>query len=336
MGNLCSFPILCLLNRACIDIAINATYGEGVGRKVRVNGDDCMFAGSRRLYHGWRYVTGIFGLVVNEGKTLISHRWADLNSQTYDLKKRRLVSKPVLSFLLPPSDAPGEILSSVLEGISSFKPCVRLWIVNVLMRYEISLRGFSLSGIPSSWVKLLLRRKWFRRLVLDGPATTKTSIGGSGEVFSRSNVFDRSFPVTVGPPPHARYYKVVDQCSGLLTRKHTEAWTGVKVRPPEPKLDRASFRDRQKKPYSFPRSLRFTGISVRWSFVWPTALLDMIKESYSWMLIDDHQNLISTVAESHPFLTLEYRFRITREVPVYPPPRSFLRGVTLLPGGVTT
>jgi len=43
MGNLCSFPLLCILNRACF-IITNRILGRG--RRVgRFNGDDCIFAG---------------------------------------------------------------------------------------------------------------------------------------------------------------------------------------------------------------------------------------------------------------------------------------------------
>ncbi|ALD89139.1 RNA-dependent RNA polymerase, partial [Sclerotinia sclerotiorum ourmia-like virus 2] len=336
MGNLCSFPLLCLLNKACHDISSDLVYGVGVKRIVRINGDDCLFKGNRAMYATWRYVTHLFGLVVNESKTLVSHRWADLNSQTYDARRRRLISKPVLSFLLPPRHATGEILTSVLSGISSFRTEVKLWIVNCLMRHEISLRGFSLSGLSSFWVKVLVRRKWFRRMVMDGPATTITTVPGGREgvgIKPKVMTTDRPYPVTLGPPPHEKYYPVIDYCSSILTKSHVEAWTGVKILTPQVKLDRASFALRQKNPYPFPSHLRFVGVSVRWAFVWPSSLLQIVQDQYPWMLVSDKDCLVKKSIPDHPYLTLEHRIRVTRTVNPHPPYRR--PGTVLSSGGVS-
>jgi len=325
MGNLVSFPLLCLLNKACHDMAAVRAYGPEERRVGRFNGDDCLFQGNRVMYAEWRKVTSVYGLVVNEGKTMVSRRWADLNSQTFDISRRRLISKPVLSFLLPSRDEPGEILSSVLQGISSFRPAVQQWIVNVLMRYEISLRGFTLSSLPSAWCRILVKRKWFRKLVWDGPATSGSSFYVGGKPLETGlPCVDRSFPTVVGPPPLPSVLSTVETLCAKLTRAHTDAWTGVRVKPVSRKLDRSTFRARYDSP-SFPLpSSRFVGTCVRWGFLWPKSLYHMVSEVYPHLLLSDHEALVRKRYPDSPFLVLRHSFRITRQRTVpFPPPPSY-------------
>jgi len=321
MGNLVSFPILCLINKACHDIAAEETYGPGVKRVGRFNGDDCLFGASPEMYSKWRLVTSLFGLSVNESKTIYSRRWADLNSQTFDCKKRNLVSKPVLSFLRPSDDAPGEILSSVLSGIRSFRWSVQQWIVNVLMRYEISMRGFTLSSLPSSWCKVLVKKKWFRQVVwrdrtqLCRPVRWKASSFGDLSDLSVANLLpieDRSFPTTLGPPPVPSALPAVHFLCAALSKAHTSAWSGVRCIPVSDKLDRKAFRSEYDNPVHIP-STRFTGVSVRWSFLWPSSLLRIVSEQFPSLLISDQECLVQKTYPSSPLLTLECRFRVRRE-----------------------
>lgn len=331
MGNLCSFPILCLINKACHDIAAEEVYGVGERRVGRFNGDDCLFGGNPAMYAKWRLVTSIFGLIVNEEKTEVSRRFGDLNSRCYDFERRSFVSKPVLSFLLPARDAPGEILSSVIEGIKSFQPAVQQWVVNVLMRYEISLRGITLSTIPSQWCKILVKRKWFRRCVWSGPGLVDDPIRGrdiSFVEFHRPNdlfipTYDRSFPTVVGPPPVPSALSGVERISALIAEAHTSAWLGVKVVPPSPRLDRVGFRriyDSDNRPLPLTR---FVGVAVRWGFLWPRVLFTIVSEEFPELLISDHDALVSqSLPYSSRFLVLRHSFRVNRPTYSYPVPPS--------------
>jgi hypothetical protein len=328
MGNLVSFPILCLINKACHDIAAEETYGPGVKRVGRFNGDDCLFGASPQMYKKWRLVTSLFGLSVNEKKTIFSRRWADLNSQTFDCVKRNLVSKPVLSFLRPSDDAPGEILSSVLSGIRSFRWSVQQWIVNVVMRYEISMRGFTLSSLPSSWCRVLVKKKWFRQVawrdrtrVAEPVRWKASSFNNLGErlITDLLPEEDRAFPTTLGPPPIPSALPVVHELCAALSKAHTEAWTGVRCCPVSRKLDRIAFRKLYGGPEHIP-STRFTGVSVRWSFLWPSSLLRVISESFPQLLIDDRGCVVMKTINYSPLLTLECRFRVSRERISYPQP----------------
>jgi len=322
MGNLVSFPLLCLLNKACHDMAAARAYGPEVRRVGRFNGDDCLFQGNQSMYREWRFVTSVFGLVVNESKTMVSRHWADLNSQTFDITRRRLIAKPVLSFLLPSRNAPGEILTSVLKGISSFKKDVQHWIVNVLMRYEISLRGFTLSNIPSAWVKVLCKRKWFRRVVWDGPAipagrfwngeSLKSSFVSSEVLEKNLPLVDRSFPSVVGPPPIPSVLATVESICAVVTRAHTDYWTGKRVRPVELTLDRREFRSRYDKPPLPLPPTRFVGSAVRWGFLWPKALFDLVDKSFPELLLTDRDCLVRKSYPHSPYLTLRHSYRVVR------------------------
>jgi len=261
---------------------------------------------------------------------MVSRHWADLNSQTFDINRRRLVSKPVLSFLLPPRNEPGEILSSVLKGISSFKPSVQQWIVNVLMRYEISLRGFTLSAVPSAWCKVLVKKKWFRRLVWNGPASSDSPIVFAGKPLDQGlPCVDRSFPTTVGPPPLPSVLRSVETLCAKLSRAHTDDWTGVRVRPISRNIDRSTFRARYDSRSEPLPSTRFTGVCVRWGFLWPKSLFTMISEDFPQLLMTDHEALVRKSYPESPFLVLRHSFWVTRPVAVPIPPPKFYRSLSL-------
>lgn len=174
MGNLMSFPVLCILNKACFDIVCD-TFDTPFGRKRygRFNGDDCMFVGNEAFYALWKEVTSEFGLKVNVEKTGFSKSFAELNSNCYSINDDRIVAKPVLSFLKKTNEK-GEILSSILKGIKSFRMDVQLWIVNVVMRYEIAAKGINLTVIPRMWRDILLKKSWFRTAYSIGPCPERS------------------------------------------------------------------------------------------------------------------------------------------------------------------
>lgn len=291
MGNLVSFPLLCLLNKACYDICCDIAFGSGVRRIGRFNGDDCMFAGDRRFFDLWREVTSSYGLVVNEEKTGVSKDWLELNSQPFSVRKGRLVAKPVLSFLRPFRKEPGDLLSEVLEGIKSFKAPTRAWVLNVAMRHEISLREISVSNIPASTLRFLLGKSWFRRALQLGPARVTTS-GVS-----------RSVPVTVANPPRAGLYRWVEEKAALLQRECVDRWIGVKVRPLRQEIDRRRYlADYKNEPTRrLPFILRHA--PRKWQFVWPTELLELVRVACPEALLRD-EDCYSEWIDDHHFLTV--------------------------------
>lgn len=314
MGNLVSFPLLCLLNKACFDIACDIREApslplevRGVRRVGRFNGDDCCFCGDSEFFETWKSVTSIFGLVVNTKKTGFSRRWLELNSSNYDSNRGNMVAKPVLSFLRPARSAPGSILPSVLQGISSFRFSVQQRIVKVLMRYEICLRGVrsSLGCLSRRWTAELLKLRWFRAAVLDDPAPVK------------EEGVDRSVPVTVGPVPKDMWLDFVTSRSAEFQHDYVRSWWGVPVVKHTCVLDRKAYRARRRFVSPRLRSL-FEPRGKRWRFVWPTPLLSLFRERWPWALQTKSEQKWTV---DHPFLTTQRLFTETpRGSNLFPPP----------------
>jgi len=136
-----------------------------------------LFCGDDKFYRLWRYVTSRFGLIVNEKKTGVSRRFMCLNSTWFDGYTGSILAKPVLSFLRKDRLEPGEILSSIIKGLSSFKRENVMKVICQMMRYEITLRGVadSLSSISKYWRTTLRKKRWFRDAVMASPNTCRTA-----------------------------------------------------------------------------------------------------------------------------------------------------------------
>lgn len=286
MGNLVSFPILCLLNKACYDIACDICFeGKDCSRVGRFNGDDCAFCGDSDFFLVWKSVVSHYGLVVNESKTGRSSRWIEFNSSIFDVRRDKFIPKPVLSFLRPGRYEPGSILSSVINGISSFSWSIQQWIVKVVMRYEICLRGVTaeLSCLGPRWRKELVRCRWFRSAALDGPAP----------VIRRGE--SREDPVVKGPPPSTRLYGFVSRAAASLKRERLEKWLGVKVTPINERIDRKNRLPRNKSPRLHSR---FIWRGWKWSFAWPKELWEFVSNFPGFQFSSE----TDLWKDDHPFL----------------------------------
>jgi len=291
MGNLCSFPLLCLLNKACHDIFRDFRNGRRRGksdRKVRCNGDDILFAGDSTDYALWREVTGHYGLIVNEEKTGFSRRWLELNSRSYDTRKNRFVGKPVLSFLRR-TNLPGNLLSEVVKGCATLSHRVFWYVVNVVMRQEISHREISLD-IPNWVLTGLLKKLWFRKALQRGPLPCKQT----GE--------DRCYPTTIGPVPDPAFYPHIERAEEVSRRFFVKKWRGVAAAP----LERVIRRDLLRRHHAAFESVPFKDPYIlvqetEWAFLWPSEVLSFVRESHPEVLIpsdkdewwDDHPRLIT-------------------------------------------
>lgn len=317
MGNLCSFPILCLLNKASYDISRDTCPGEdpreGRKRVVRINGDDIVFCGTQRFFLHWKSVVEHFGFIVNTDKTGVSHRWIELNSRSFDALRRSFVAKPVLSCLLPGS-TPDDLLSQVVKGMWSLSRGVFWYVVNDLLRYEISIRQISVSSLPTRVLAQLRKRKWFRDAVIRGPAPIKV-VGTS-----------RSIPMTVGPVPRACLYPDIDKCIRRVTQKFVSFWRGKNVTPETRLVDRRQVKE-------FLRSGGETGqynyalTRSRWAFVWPTPVLTFVRRVIGDRAFLSRERSEDEWIEDHPSLTTRCGFTFTRKpfAPAsFPPPPSLL------------
>jgi hypothetical protein len=296
MGNLVSFPLLCLINKACFDMTCDIMHGPFSRRKGKFNGDDCLFNANQEFYDLWVEITSTFGLVVNHEKTGRSSRWLELNSRTYDLKARRFIAKPVLSFLLRERDSKECLLSQAIEGMSSFKNSVKEYVLNVLLRREISLREIKIQTLPLKWLKHLVRKAWFRNALARGPVPI------------RIRGVERTVEMVVDNPPDPRFYPLFDRLSESVRSKYIARWKGVKVRPKSEELVKTNIRDwiDQKRVPTMPL-YRLTIGPRRWRFVWPKAILDFLKRSdlYERTIASDAE-CESLWFEDHPNLKSEF------------------------------
>lgn len=349
MGNLVSFPVLCLLNKSCHDIAAERVYGP-VQRKGRFNGDDCLFAGNTEMYEEWRKTTRIYGFEVNEEKTEFERDWADLNSQCYDVKEKNFVSKNVLSFLRPKDNSPGERLTSILKGIDGLRWDVQLWLVNVHARHVVNLKGYSASGIPSRWVNVLRKRAWFRRavfmergLVLKALIEERKRVpkmknrqwvrpegchGAPGRDIHRlSGRYYRivpelrETPTVIGPPPLPEYVAAMDSLCFDVERSYRDAWCGVKVEAGEREVDRRLTRSLEKaaRKESSVCAPRWLGFNERWGYRYPRVVWDQIGLLGGQLLSSGPR----TLEDSFPYssrLCLQYTHLVMRSPVYYPPP----------------
>jgi len=321
MGSLVGFPLLCLLNKACYDISCDISFGAGAGRIGRFNGDDCCFAGDDKFFNQWVQVTGTYGLVVNEEKTGISSSWIELNSNVYDVSQGKMISKPVLSFLRPDRYCPDDLLSDVIKGVSSFKPSTRLYVVCEVMRHEISSREISINALTRHWVRILIKRRWFRLALANPPYVKEKGV-------------DRSLPVVKGPVPRPELLQEVTSISSHMTRQNVEYWRGRAVEPYSRRLVRIG-RSVLKMCENPPSSFWMRLSKPRWRFLWPSELLDII-ECDGFLCRNAYISPTEAMGNSvidHPFLSLDwdlepYKFkRLVQSYNSVGPPACLLRHV---------
>jgi hypothetical protein len=240
-----------------------------------------------------------------------------------------MVSKPVLSFLQAQNNKPGEILSGVLQGIESMQPSVQKWIVSVVMRHEISVKGFALSNLPKYWQRILVKLRWFRKLVWDGPATTSTKIfiprkqgqGWVREGYEQVSVEEiKALPLAsrdveqlVGRPPVPEVSALADRMCAERQLLNVNRWLGVKVQPIEKKVDRKAYRARIKEEDTKLPDLTYIGVRTRWGFLWPRDVYELFDE-LGWLMPDNpdagQMNLVYS-----PYVVLIHNFKVLRRSP---------------------
>jgi len=321
MGNLCSFPILCLMNKACHDISRDSLKeGRLAGekdRKVRINGDDIVTCGSNAFFSRWKEVTLHYGFIINEEKTGRSRRWLELNSRQYDTRKHRFVAKPVLSFLRR-SDSPGDLLSEVVKGVATLRRDVVWHVLNVVMRHEISLREISVSTLPKWIWNGLIKKRWFRTAISSSPCEVK------------STGVDRSYPTVVGPVPNPAIWGLLDSLEEKIIRpSFVRKWRGVKVPPLEKSIIRKSRRAQLALLGGCDTAWHYTRSSPEWAWLWPKELLSFVRSEHPEELmlsckdewLDEHPRLTTRVSLERK----EIRKAVT--LPSFSTPPCLLAGV---------
>jgi len=74
MGNLLSFPLLCLVNYLAF------RYFSKSNAPVRINGDDIVFRATPEVANRWMESVSLSGLTLSRGKTMVDRRYFSLNS----------------------------------------------------------------------------------------------------------------------------------------------------------------------------------------------------------------------------------------------------------------
>nr|WAK77945.1 MAG: RNA-dependent RNA polymerase [Plasmopara viticola lesion associated ourmia-like virus 87] len=94
MGSVMSFPLLCIINKTVVDMALTAmlirkeiSFKEWSGHRLLVNGDDLLTREVRKTTNlrGEIVTQGCqVGLIVNKEKTLVSHQFGEINSTLFE------------------------------------------------------------------------------------------------------------------------------------------------------------------------------------------------------------------------------------------------------------
>lgn len=309
MGNLVSFPVLCLLNKSCFDIACSLRRkrtGEKGYRRPIINGDDIAFCGDEAMYNDWVTVTSHFGLIVNEEKTGRSERFIELNSRSFDCETSRFLRKPVLACLAPGSD-PSCLLTRLWDGLKTLSPGTLRWVI-VTLRHHIARREINLSNLPKRLRRVLIKERWFRAALLVEPRVVTTGI-------------DRHWPVVSRDfRPSPECMEVYHKAQRTLLSLGVKLARGKLVRPREVFLSRDSVRE------VAPPKCQFRLVTT-WGWRWTKPLLNWWENlglptvslgRGAWE--EEHQDLFIKVS-----VELSY--------PGVPPPSSLLFD-TVRPDGV--
>jgi len=281
MGNLMSFPMLCLLNKACYNITCALRRKRDGTKRLEnaiVNGDDIAFAGDQVFFEDWRAVTSHFGLVVNELKTGKSGCWVELNSRSFFVNNRgaiRALRKPVLSSLQP-GDNPSCLLTRLCEGMLTLSPGVFRWLL-IMLRHNVIRTGVSLASVPCRLRRVLVKMRWFRQALLVEPVVREEGVM-------------RSWPVSTKTfRPSKDLIPLYDWKCDALLRYGVSLVRGRKCPPYSRRLVGSPVLPSRDPHLSFFRS---------WVWRWPTPLLEWwvgfgfgVEELGRDDWVDDHSHL---------------------------------------------
>jgi len=309
MGNLVSFPVLCLINRYCIERSLKECSREYHGRDILVNGDDCCFAGDKRVYQTWRKVTSLFGLVVNETKTGFSLSRAEFNSQLWE--NGRIIRKLCFGFLGKTtwrSSCPtepllkNEVLSvspvgALFDTVSKLRFSTAAFLLTHPMVQDVlTFVRPSASQIPRRWLSFLRKKRFFRKSIL-------------GEEMPELNS-NLSIPMSYGPlilPDHESFVRDLEE---ECVDRFVEEWRGVKrVRSVPKREKKAPGRE------ILPR-VRISRSPPSWVRIWVTSALDLVREEWPDLLFETNSEWVDDVYG----LTTTRSWNISASIP---PPQPY-------------
>jgi len=166
MGSLMSFPLLCLVNKVVVDLAIadlasagKVTWKQFRAHRCLINGDDLLYreiqADSRDILAGILAHGSRVGLVVNKEKTMVDPEWAEVNSTAFlNGIKQKKTNVGVLLKRSEVTDPIGFLADSVVKR-RTFLSCLRDWKF-ALRNAEVKVQG----AIPPSFWSVLQKREF--------------------------------------------------------------------------------------------------------------------------------------------------------------------------------
>jgi len=123
MGNVLSFPILCLANYCCYVIALQRWLNRKLSRSevrqnypVKINGDDILFCNNMSFYSIWLKVVREFGFFPSPGKNFISEDFFQINSMLFKVVTGSRKSSEV-SFKTSDDSHGGSLADYLDEGV---------------------------------------------------------------------------------------------------------------------------------------------------------------------------------------------------------------------------
>jgi len=318
MGNLCSFVVLCLLNKVCHEITVDRLgYPE---RKVRINGDDIVFCGDEETYSEWKKVTASVGFVVNESKTGTSREFIELNSKVFSRRTQKFIKKLNFGFLrfdTTPDEA-GTCLFSLCDLIG-YSSAMQL-LSRPRVRAVLENKELTLNCVPTRWYDALVKRWWFRRLILSKP-----------DVEATGN--ERVIPTVEGFPLKAYQSRMDDVIISLECAAEAKAielvdsWKGRMNVCPDKKISMIFNQPRSKlrelKGKVMYRSKRWVQRydKAAYDWIWDNGLQDI--------LLDMTGKTPRNSANRNPYATLKWEPEFERTSPTgIPPPLCLVESET--------
>jgi hypothetical protein len=176
MGNLFSFPLLCLQNY------IAFRYFVGSASPVLINGDDIVFRAPREVADRWMRGVGSLGLRLSPGKTLVSESFFSLNSTFFFARGGRACRIPVLrpALLCRENPAPSGVGGGCRTFARGFRGEAKIRADTVYLRWrrrELDALGRSVwrdlrAGVePEALIRsgLAIREAFFLSVGLENP-----------------------------------------------------------------------------------------------------------------------------------------------------------------------
>nr|QZW16105.1 RNA-dependent RNA polymerase [Phomopsis vexans ourmia-like virus 1] len=299
MGNLVSFPILCLINRYCVERALRSCRRS---TRCKINGDDCFFSGNEEVYCTWKVTTGRFGLIVNDLKTGMSLTSGELNSQQWvEGKLRRKLcfgflskfawrSVHVLMQLDPSETMDVSAVGGLFDTVRKLRFSTSAYLLThpyVQRLLAVERPGASL--IPRRWFGFLRKKRFFRKILLL-PADEPALKSCPGCCHPACGIQRPPLPITYGPIILPEDEPFVRDLEEEATSEYVERWRGVVV---DNRARRVRVRDRSKRAV-LPR-VRVSRGPVSWARLWVAPVLERVKELWPELLVETDADWVDDV-----------------------------------------